>query len=152
MLLHAFLFCALFTLILSPYELARADNQDKMVENLVKLRNKPAKEVLSEANAISKVVEDEKEIRKNNLLETMKQMDKSSLKNLGIILVVFSMTPLSGITVITTFLVDIFSSTGISEIVLVLVTGLSEMGFSFFQMLIADRLDRLMLNSFLKMS
>jgi len=142
LLLHALLFCALFTLISSPYEQARADDQDKMVEILVKLRNMPAEDVMDEASLITKEVEDEKARRNDNMLETINRIYNSNFKNLGIVLVVFSMSHLSGITVITTFLVDIFSKTGISDIVLVLVTSFSEIVFSFFQMMVADKLGR----------
>ena len=43
---------------------------------------------------------------------------------------------------ITTYVVDIFSYSSISEFVVVLVTGFSEMGFSFLQMVIADKVGR----------
>ena len=142
MVIHALIFLALITLISSPYELARLDDQDNMVEVLSKLRNVAAEDVIREAHLITKDVEDEKTTRKTNTMAKIKNMDKSTIKNLGIILVVFGITHFSGITVLNTFLVDIFSSSGISEIVLVLVTGCSEMGFSFFQMVVADKLGR----------
>ena len=67
---------------------------------------------------------------------------KLSFKKLSIILVIFSFTHLSGITVITTFLVDIFSSFGIAEIVLVMVSSVSEMVSSFLQIMVANRIGR----------
>ena len=72
----------------------------------------------------------------------MKSLGQSGLLKLCTAMVVVAMTHLSGCTVITTYVVDIFSSSAIPEILLVLVTGFSEMGFSFFQLLIADRLGR----------
>ena len=142
MLLHALMSCALFTLIKSPYELARADKEEAVVEVLAKLRNVDSKDVISEANSIRKDVEDDKLSRKSNTLKTMKNLGRTGLKKLVTVLVVVAMTHLSGCTVITTYVVDIFSSTGMSEIVLVLVTGFSEMGFSFLQLIIADKLGR----------
>ena len=139
MVIHALLSFALLTLASSPYELARADNHDKIIGVLAKLRNIPEDDVVKEANLITKDVENEKLTRKINMLDTLKKMD---LKKLAIILVVFSMPHLSGILVLTTFLVDIFSPTGISIIVLVSVVGISEMVFSFFHMMIADRFGR----------
>lgn len=142
MLLHTVILCAMFLLIPSPYELARANKEEKVIEALAKLRNAAAEDVVPEAKFISKDVEDEMTTHKSNILNTMKNLNKTSLKNLGIVLIVVSMTHLSGCTVITTYVVDIFSSSSISEVVLVLVTGFSEMGFSFLQMVIADKLGR----------
>ena len=142
MLLHTVILCAMFLLILSPYELARAKKEEKVIEALAKLRNAAAEDVVPEAKFIRKDVEDEMTTHKSNILNTMKNLNKTSLKNLGIVLIVFSMTHLSSCTVITTYVVDIFSSSSISELVLVLVTGFSEMGFSFIQMIIADKLGR----------
>ena len=143
MVVHALLFCAILTLIPSPYEMARANDQDKMIEVLAKLRNVDAENVINEANNIKKEVEEEKTNVKENIIENLKRMNQSNLKNIVIILTVFSFNHLCGIFVIITYLVDIFSSTGISTFVLVTVRGFSEMIFSFFQLIIADRLGRL---------
>ena len=69
----------------------------------------------------------------------MKHLNK---KHVMIVLVVILMSKLSGMGILTTYLVDIFSSTGIQEFTLVLTTGISEMVFSFLQMIIADKLGR----------
>ena len=63
-------------------------------------------------------------------------------KHVMVVLEVILMSKLSGMGILTTYLVDIFSSTGIQEFTLVLTTGLAEMIFSFLQMVIADKLGR----------
>ena len=142
MLLHVVILCPLFTLIQSPYDMARNDKDGEVIKVLAKLRNVETEDVLSEAKIIRNDVEDEKCSRKANFCKTLKNLGKSGLKDLLIALVVVTMSHMSGVSLITTYLVDIFSSTGISEIVLVLVTGLSEMLFSSFQVIIADKLGR----------
>ena len=101
-------------------------NTDKVVQILATLRKCEKLDVLDEAEKIMKAEQD----REPNLFK-FQAIFKVSFKNLSIILVIFSFTHLSGITVITTFLVDIFSSFGIAEIVLVMVSTVSEMVFSF---------------------
>jgi len=140
--IHILMFFALLTLIHSPQELARAGKEKQVQEVLVKLRNVDADQVVEEANIMMKDVEDEKLSHKLNLVETLQSLGESGLLKLCTAMVVVTMTHLSGCTVITTYVVDIFSSSAIPEILLVLVTGFSEMGFSFFQLLIADRLGR----------
>ena len=74
---------------------------------------------------------------------TLKQrLKRINVKNLLILVVVFLMSQLSGITVVTSFNVDIFQSVPVSEFIILLVAGLSEMTFSFFQMVIANKLGR----------
>jgi len=140
-LVHAVLFLALFTLIQSPNELARNEKSAKMVEVLKKLRN-TNDDVIKEAQNITKAVEDDKIVLKKDHINYMKPMDKAKFKKWGVILTVFSLSHLSGINVISTFLLDTFSSTDISDFTLVFVASLAEMIFSFFQMIIADRLGR----------
>ena len=65
-----------------------------------------------------------------------------NFKHVAIMLNLFLMSQLSGINVLTSYLVDIFSSLEIPEFTLVLVTGLSEIIFSFLQMVISDKLGR----------
>ena len=142
MAIHMLMFFALLTLIHSPQELARAGKEKQVHEVLAKLRNVPADQVVEEANIMMKDVEDEKLSHRLNLVETLQSLGESGLLKLCTAMVVVAMTHLSGCTVITTYVVDIFSSSAIPEILLVLVTGFSEMGFSFFQLLIADRLGR----------
>ena len=72
-------------------------------------------------------------------LHTLKNLNK---KHVIQVLIVILMGKLSGMTILTTYLVDIFSSTGIQELTLLLTTGLAEMIFSFLQMIIADKLGR----------
>ena len=94
-------------------------------------------DVLDEAEKIMKAEQD----RETNLFK-FQAIFKVSFKKWSIILVIFSFTHLSGITVITTFLVDIFSSFGIAEIVLVMVSSASEMVFSFLQIMVANKIGR----------
>ena len=142
MTIHMLMFFALLTLIPSPQELARAGKEKQVLVILTKLRNVGIDQVVEETNILMKDVADEELSNKLNLVGTLKSLGKSGLLKLCIAMVVVSMTHLSGCTVITTYVVDIFSSSGIPEILLVLVTGFSEMGFSFFQLLIADKLGR----------
>ena len=139
-ILHTFFLLALNLLVESPFELARSGDQQKMVEVLAKLRNLPPEDVADEANKIN---EEEQEREKNlNMLAAVRDFDKTCMRKLAIILVVFSFTHLSGITVITTFLIDIFSRFGIPAIWLVMASSVSEMFFSFLQMVIADKIGR----------
>ena len=101
------------------------------------MRNCGKLDVLDEAEKIMKAEQD----RETNIFN-LQALFRVGLKKLSIILVVFSFTHLSGITVITTFLVDIFSSFGIAEIVLVMVSSVSEMLFSFLQIMVANRIGR----------
>lgn len=140
-LVHAVLFLALFSLITSPNELARAGNSDKMIEVLKQLRHSD-EDVIKEATMITKAEDDDKMDVKKGHIERMKSMDKAQFGKLGIILVVFSLTNLSGINVVNAFLVDIFSSTDISEFMLVIVISLTEIISGFVQMTIADMLGR----------
>ena len=142
MIVHLLLFSALFTLIETPQELMRVGREKQAIEVLANLRNVVSDDVVEEANMVKKEVEDEMASSKLNIFETLRHLGTSGFIKLGTVLMVLSMTHLSGCTVITTYVVDIFSSSAVSEIVLVIVTGLSEMGFSFFQMLIADMLGR----------
>ena len=89
-----------------------------------------AQEIIKEVEASSTSV---------GCFDVMKRLNK---KHVMIVLVVILMSKLSGMGILTTYLVDIFSSTGIQEFTLVLTTGISEMVFSFLQMIIADRLGR----------
>ena len=141
MLLHVVICCSLFKLVPSPYEWTRVDNNDKAIEVLAKLRNVVFEDVILEATFIRKEVEEEKSCQLN-FLNKLKNLQKTGLKKLGIALAVFTMTHMSGVTVITTYVVDIFSSSGISDGILVLVTGFSEMGFSFLHLFVADKLGR----------
>ena len=139
-ILHTFFLLALSFLVESPFELARSGDQQKMVEVLAKLRNLPPEDIADEANKIN---EEEQEREKNlNMLAAVRDFDKTCMRKLSIILVVFSFTHLSGITVITTFLIDIFSRFGIPAIWLVMASSVSEMFFSFLQMMIADKIGR----------
>ena len=112
-------------------------NIDKVVQILTTLRKCEKLDVLDEAEVIMKEEQD----RETSLFK-FQALYKVSFKKLSIILVVFGFTHLSGVTVITTFLVDIFSSFGIAEIVLVTVSSVSEIVFSFLQILVANRIGR----------
>ena len=142
MVLHVVLFAAVLLLMPTPRELARAGNIDKITQVLEKLRSDDKETIIEEATVIRKAVEKEKIDLKKSMRERMKMMEKTLFKKWGIILMVFSFSHLTGINVISTFLVDIFSSTEISDFVLVLVSGVSEMIFSFLAMMVADRLGR----------
>ena len=63
-------------------------------------------------------------------------------KNLVIVVVVFLMTQVSGMNILTSYMVDIFNTVPVSEFMIVLVAGLSEMLFSFMQMIVANNLGR----------
>ena len=91
----------------------------------------------TETQLIIKEVEDTSNAEGSLII--LKNLNK---KHLLVVLVVILMTNISGMNLLTTYLVDIFSSTGIQEFPLVLTTGLSEMVFSFLQMIIADKLGR----------
>ena len=110
-----------------------------MVKNFFNLfyRNKENEDLQNEAQLIIKEVEVSSSAEDN--LHILKQLNK---KHLLVVLTVILMTNISGMNLLTTYLVDIFSSTGIQEFTLVLTTGLAEMVFSFIQMIIADKLGR----------
>jgi len=128
---------SLFFLVISPYELGRKGRAAEIPRILSKLRRKTVQEVEDETQSI---IQDLRKVNKEEkVLDKMKRIDG---KNLLIVLVVFSMTQFSGINVLTSYMVDIFSSIQIGEFTLVLITGLAEMFFSFLQMIIADKLGR----------
>ena len=143
-LLYGLIQCVLFTLPPSPYEIAKAEQTEetkesmteKIEESLKKWRTTtcPAKEAKDIIEAVDK--------EKFKTRRSIPNVDMNYLKRMIIILVIFSLSHLCGVNIIATFLVDIFSSTDISNIILVVVTGLSEFLFSFFQMTIADRFGR----------
>merc|ERR1719239_644821 len=64
--------------------------------------------------------------------------DRRLVAVLGITLMVH----LCGISVVTAYLVDIFATSSISPLALLLVSSFSEMGFSFLQLIVADSLGR----------
>ena len=134
---------SLFALVPSPDELARVvGDRDKMVVTLIKLRNTDEENVIKKADFITKSTDAMKKEVKRSYINKIKEMDKAQFKNCGILLMVISFSHLSGIFAVSAFLLDIFSSTDISSVVLVLVSGFSEMVFSFLQMAVADRLGR----------
>ena len=142
MLLHVVLFAAVLLLMPTPRELARDGDIDKIIQVLEKLRSDDKETIIEEARVIRKAVEKEKIDLKKSMRKRMKMMDKTLFKKWGIILMVFSFNHLTGIMVTSAFLVDIFSSTEISDFVLVMARGVSEMIFSFLVMMVADRLGR----------
>ena len=95
-----------------------------------------------EVESIQKSDKERLERKGKRLIESLKSMDRSSVQKMIVILTVFSFSHLSGVNILTAFLVDIFASTGISEFIVVVASGFSEMFFSFIQTLIADRLGR----------
>ena len=128
---------SLFFLITSPYEAGRKGDFTELPIILTKLRKKTVQDVQAEAHSI--LEELQKVGSEKSFIQKMKLING---KNVLIVLVVFLMTQLSGINVLTSYMVDIFSSVPIAEFTLVLITGLAEMVFSFLQMIIADKLGR----------
>ena len=128
---------SLYLLITTPYEACKKKQFAEIPSILAKLRNKSAddEEVGNEVKAVIKSFQVQKEDNYNSLKSI-------NYKNVVKILLVFLMTQLSGVNVLTSFMVDIFSSVQIEEFTLVLITGLAEMVFSFLQMIIADKLGR----------
>ena len=128
---------SLYLLITTPYEAGKKKQLTEIPRILAKLRNKSAddEEVENEAKAVMKSFQVQEESNYNPLKSV-------NYKNVVKILVVFLMTQLSGVNVLTSYVVDIFGSVQIEEVTLVLITGMAEMVFSFLQMIIADKLGR----------
>ena len=128
---------SLYLLITTPYEAGKKKQFTDIPRILAKLRNKSAddEEVENEAKAVMKSFQVQEESNYNPLKSV-------NYKNVVKILVVFLMTQLSGVNVLTSYVVDIFGSVQIEEVTLVLITGMAEMVFSFLQMIIADKLGR----------
>ena len=128
---------SLFLLITSPYEVCNKKQFSEIPGILAKLRNKSAdnEEVENEAKAVIKSFQVQEEDSHNSL-------KLINYINVIKILIVFLMTQLSGVNILTSYMVDIFSSVQIEEFTLVLITGMAEMVFSFLQMIIADKLGR----------
>ena len=134
-LLYGQIQCVLFTLPPSPYEIAKVEQTEetkesmteKIEESLKKWRTTTCR--AKEAKDIIEAVDKEKFKTRRSI----PNVDMNYLKRMIIILVIFSLSHLCGINIIATFLVDIFSSTDISNIILVVVTGLSEFLFSFYK-------------------
>ena len=99
-------------------------------------------DVDTESNTIVLAVEVEHKRSKRSFPDTLLVMDKTNLKKTLKIMTVFSLCHLSGVYFIGTFVVDIFEPTNISNLFLVLVSGSSELIFSFFQTVIADKVGR----------
>ena len=118
---------SLFALVPSPDELARVvGDRDKMVVTLIKLRNTDEENVIKEADLITKNTDAMKKEVTKSYINKIKEMDKAQFKNCGILLMVISFSHLSGIFAVSAFLLDIFSSTDISSVVLVLVSSFSD--------------------------
>ena len=126
---------SLYFLITTPYEAGSKKQFTEVPLILAKLRNKSADEVQHEAKAIIKCVQAQEENKYNSLKSV-------NYKNIFLLMVVFLMTQLSGVNVLTSYVVDIFSSVQIEVFTLVLITGMAEMFFSFLQMIFADKLGR----------
>ena len=125
-IVHALLFFSLFALVPSPDELARVGDRDKVVMTLIKLRNTDEENVIKEADLITKNTDAMKKEVTKSYINKIKEMDKAQFKNCGILLMVISFSHLSGIFAVSAFLLDIFSSTDISSVVLVLVSSFSD--------------------------
>ena len=128
---------SLYLLITTPYEAGKKKQFAEIPRILAMLRNKSAddQELENEAKAVIKSCQ----VQIESNYTSLKSLN---YKNVVKILVVFLMTQLSGVNVLTSYMVDIFSSAQIKEFTLVLITGMAEMVFSFLQMIIADKLGR----------
>ena len=140
LLVNIFLSILSIYLIKSPYEAARKNNYLETQYILTKLRNKKAQYVQDEIHVIQHEVEEKSNTsHKNKTVEIVKNLDK---KNVFILLVIFSMTQMCGLSILTTYMVDIFSSTNIDQLTLLLIYGAANIASSFLQMVIADKFGR----------
>ena len=137
---NIFLSILSINLVKSPYEAARKNNYQETEYILTKLRNKKVEYVQHEIQIIRHEIEENDNNRvKNKAMQTLKNLDK---KNVVILLVIFSMTQMCGLSIITTYMVDIFSSTNIDQLTLLLIYGTANIASSFLQMVIADKFGR----------
>ena len=134
------IFLSLLSLFLvkSPYEAARKNNYDQTSYILSKLRNKKEQNVQNEVNKIRDEIEGNQNSEKKTII-ILKNLNK---KNVYILFIIFSMTQLCGLSILTTYMVDIFSSTNIDQLTLLLLYGISNIASSFLQMVIADKFGR----------
>lgn len=129
----------MFLLSPTPHEAVRNQKISKVPIIISKLSGKKEDdpEINEEVEKVTQRIKSE--VDGMSPIERLKRIE---VKNLIILLIVFLMSQLSGITVVTSYNVDIFHSVPVSEFIILLVAGLSEMTFSFFQMVIANKLGR----------
>ena len=136
--------CALAGLMLalvkSPYEIGRKENQSdtELAQNVARLRRANIEEVEREVQSLLTEIEKEKE--HVSFTERLKNLNYSNVFTIFVVFVLFSV--LSGMNVMTSYMVEIFRSLEVSQPVLLISYGAAELVFSFLQMTIADMFGR----------
>ena len=139
LILSSVITLSLFFLIKTPHELARQNKYQEIEIVLGKIRGNMAN------SEIQKEIE---MLRTLNCGESdsqgfIQKFRKLNWKKVTVLWVVYVLiTNISGINIISSYLLEIFSNIQVQGSILVICYGTSEMIFSFLQMLIADKFGR----------
>ena len=130
----------MLALVKSPYEIGRMENQSdtELAQNVARLRRANIEEVEREVQSLLTEIEKEKE--HVSFTERLKNLNYSNVFTIFVVFVLFSV--LSGMNVMTSYMVEIFRSLEVSQPVLLISYGAAELVFSFLQMTIADMFGR----------
>ena len=136
--------CALAGLMLalvkSPYEIGRMEtpSDTELAQSVARLRRANIEEVEGEVQSLLAEIEKEKE--HVSFTERLKNLNYCNVFTIFVVFVLFSV--LSGMNVMTSYMVEIFRSLEVSQPVLLISYGAAELVFSFLQMTIADMFGR----------
>ena len=136
--------CALaglmLTLVKSPYEIGRKGNHSdtELAPSVARLKRANIEEVEREVQSLLTEIEKDKE--HVSFTERMKNLNYCDVFTIFVVFVLFSV--LSGMNVMTSYMVEIFRSLEVSKPVLLISYGAAELVFSFLQMTIADMFGR----------
>ena len=129
---------SLFFITQTPHELVRQNKYQDILNILRKFRDKSDLEIQKEVEDLKDTIRGESD--EEPFVNKLKKLNKKNLFALWVVFVFFS--NLCGINVISTFLLEIFGDLKVSESLIAICYGASEMVFSFLQMLIADKFGR----------
>jgi len=120
----------------TPYELVRTGHPERLIPLLKKLRGDQGESIDQEATFIIRQVEEEKQ--KPGFVTTIGRLNR---RRVGIVLMMSIYCHLSGVGIVTAYLVDIFEST-LNVLTLVLISSFTVVVGSCVQMCAADMLGR----------
>ena len=130
---------SLFFMTKTPHELGRQKKYKEIEITLRTLRdNKSDSEIQQEVEMLKMQVGNKMDTEPN--IHKLQKLNKKNVFVVWVVYVFFS--NLAGINIMASYLPEIFSNNNLPESVLVICYGVSEMIFSFLQMLIADKLGR----------
>lgn len=139
LILSSVITLSLFFLIETPHELARQKKCQEIEIILGKIRgNISNSEIQKEIEMLRTLTCDESDSQ--GFIHKFRKLNWKKVTVSWVVYVL--MTNLSGINIIASYLLEIFSNIQVKGSILVVCYGASEMIFSFLQMLIADKFGR----------